>query len=510
MLARLIQTIDTSLFGNSSPDPAGITFLSNTGNLIISDSEVEETVLWAGVNLQSINTNGAVSSVGSTVAFSAEPTGLTYDFNNSSLFISDDSSRRVYNISSGNDEIFGTTDDYLINQFNTRSFGSADPEGIALNSYTGNLFIADGKDNRIYEVTTNGSLINSFDTASFGLFDPEGIDFNIESGNFFIVGQPSDKVFEVNINGDLVQKLDISTASAVKPAGLALAPSSDNVNNLSLYIADRGIDESEDIYENDGKVYEFSLENSIYATSRDTIVLNGISFDDEDIFAYNPHTGNWSQYLDGSDLNLASNDIDAVHINDDGSVLFSLNKDSNITDLGSVDDSDILRFTPTSTGDNTSGYLEVYFDGSDVGLNRKSEDIDAISLDSNGDILISTNGSYSINGLSGTDEDVLIFSPQYLGESTAGSFSLYIDGSDIGLDTNANEDIKGISAIGDDELIFSTLSDFEVEGVMGTGGDLLSFSHDSIGNDTSGIFQEFSNSVANGFGDQIIADFSIV
>ncbi|WP_019506511.1 esterase-like activity of phytase family protein [Pleurocapsa sp. PCC 7319] len=520
-MTTLIQTIDTSLFSPPSPDPAGIVFLEDSNSfLLISDSEVEETPIFAGVNLFTTNLDGNVTNTGDTLSFSAEPTGLSYDSANDILFVSDDANQRIYQVTSGNDGIFGTSDDNLIDELATGSigrtdpdpFGSGDPEDVAFRPGSGTLFISEGINHRIYEVNTDGNLISSFDTTDFGLFDPEGIEFNPESGNFFIVGEPTDELFEVTADGNLVQRININEANPVQPAGVTIAPSSDNTANRSLYIADRGIDESVDINENDGKVYEFALEETIFATVRDTVNLNGNTFNDEDVFAYNARTGTWSQYFDGSDVGLSSGDLDAIHLNDDGSLLFSLNASNNtVSGIGNVDDSDIVRFIPTSTGTNTAGNFELYFDGSDVGLTQGGEDIDAISIHSDGDIFISTNGFFDVEfgTVTGEDKDVLRFSPDSLGSLTSGNWSLYLDGSDVGL-SGSNEDIKGLSIYDDDEIVVSSLSDFAANDVTGNGSDLFSFKSTTLGDNTSGIFSLFSDGAANGFGNQVIADFTIV
>jgi len=521
-MARLIQVINTSEFASPSPDPAGIVYLSDTNRLLISDSEVEETPIFQGDNLFTTTLEGNVTNFGNTLGFSTEPTGLAYNVNNKRLFISDDATRRIITLTAGADGVFGQDNDNFVNQFPTRPFGSSDPEDVVFHPDTGTLFIADGLDNIIYQVDTRGNLIDSFDTASFGLSDPEGIGLNTVNGNFLIVGEPTNQLFEVTVDGNLVQTIDISAANPVQPAGVTMAPSSEDSSQFSVYIVDRGIDESEDINENDGRLYEFSLEdepdpeppnevnNTIYATSRDTVTLNGNNFADEDVVIFNPNTNTWSQFLDGSDLGLASRDIDGLHVNDDGSVLLSLNQDGNINGLGFVDDADIVRFVPSSTGDNTSGTFERYFDGSDVGLNVNAEDIDAISIADNGDILISTNGSYNITGLSGNDEDILAFSPSNLGGNTTGSFSLYVDGSDVGLNNNSSEDIKGVSALDNGDLVLSTVGSFQVSGLSGNGSDLFSFDSSSLGDNTSGSFSSFADGTNNGFGSQVIADISIV
>ena len=61
--------------------------------------------------------------------------------------------------------------------------------------------------------------------------------------------------------GELIGMLDISAAGAANPAGLAIAPSSTDPGRMSLYIADRAVDNNSDPNENDGKVYEFMIED---------------------------------------------------------------------------------------------------------------------------------------------------------------------------------------------------------------------------------------------------------
>ena len=511
MTIRLVRSTNTSAFSSPSPDPAGIVYLSNIDRLLISDSEVNETPLFQGDNLFTVNLNGTPSDFGDVLDFSTEPTGLTHNCFTDTLFISDDAARRISEISSGNDGVFGTEDDTLVNRFPTRPFGSDDPEDLAYHSDTNTLFITDGLDSVVYEVDLDGNLVSNFNTNNFGLSDPEGVGINDRSGHLFMVGEPTDFVFETTVDGDLVQKIYIGNANPVQPAGVEIAPRSNgNPNQTSLYVVDRGIDEREDINENDGKLYEFALSSTIYATTRETVNINGNTFADEDVIAYDARTGRWFKFLDLSDLGLGNREVDAVHRNNDGSFLLSFNQDFNLDGLGFLDDTDIVRFVPSSVGRNTAGTFERYFDGSDVGLAAGSEDIDAISIASNGDILLSTNGSYSVdNGLSGGDEDILAFTPTSLGENTAGTFSLYLDGSDIGL-TNSSEDIKGISVVDNGDVILSTPGAYSAGGLNGSGGDLISFEPTSLGDNTAGNYSIFSDSLGNGFGNQVIADFSLV
>ena len=74
----------------------------------------------------------------------------------------------------------------------------------------------------------------------------------------------------------------------------------------------------------------------------------------------------------------------------------------------------------------------MYFDGSDVGLTTSGEDVDAFELLSNGKIVLSTDGSASVPGVSSGAEDLLIFTPSSLGATTSGTYAMYFDGSDVG------------------------------------------------------------------------------
>jgi hypothetical protein len=105
-----------------------------------------------------------------------------------------------------------------------------------------------------------------------------------------------------------------------------------------------------------------------------------------------------------------------------------------------VQPADVLRFVPTSLGDQTAGTWSRYFRGADVGLSGPSEDIDAIDVtltDAGATtLLLSTRGNFSVPGLSGSKEDVFAFT--FRGQPrlpTVGTFSraLVLDGSRFGL-----------------------------------------------------------------------------
>jgi hypothetical protein len=227
---------------------------------------------------------------------------------------------------------------------------------------------------------------------------------------------------------------------------------------------------------------------------------------DEDILAYDTGAGSWTMYFDGSDVGLTgsgSRDVNAFFLMADNSILLSFVGATTIPDVGSVDDSDIVRFVPTSLGPTTAGTFEWYFDGSDVGLSSNGEDIDAIGFAPDGRLLISATGSVSVSGASGADEDLFAFDPTQLGSTTAGSWSLYFDGSDVDLGGVSSEDVTGAwvdTATGD--IYLTTLGAFSVTGLSGSSPDIFICTPSSLGNATACAYSAYFNGAASGIGSE--------
>lgn len=239
----------------------------------------------------------------------------------------------------------------------------------------------------------------------------------------------------------------------------------------------------------------------------------GFGFADEDILAYDTATGIWSRHFDGSDVGLSGSgarDVDAFHLLDDGSILISVVGATTIPDVGSIDDSDIVRFVPTSLGNNTAGTFEWYFDGSDVGLTSNGEDVDAVHVLDNGDLLISTSGGFSVTGVSGNDEDLARFTPTSLGATTSGTWQAYFDGSDVGLSNSSDEDTWGSWVDpSNGDIYITSRGTFSVTGLTGDGADIYICTPGSIGASTSCTFSAYWDGSANGFGGERMDGFFI-
>jgi uncharacterized protein YjiK len=405
-VASLVGTIETWQFSPPSPDPAGITYLGQFGELLISDSEVNEMSIFTGVNQFQVTLSGSLVDTLTTTLYSNEPTGVTWNPANFHLFYSDDSRDEIFEVNPGADGLYDTPDD-ILTSFDTRDFASNDPEGVTYDSSQGVLFIVDGVNSEVYRVSpgSNGVFdgvspagddqVTSFDTESLGLTDPEGIAFDSDFGHLYAVGKPDELVFHMTTTGTLLRTLDISAANPDKPAGLAYAPSSVNPGETNLWIVTRGTDNNSDPNENDGMAYEFSLPSfsgnalptvtitapstGTTSTEGDLITFTGTATDAED----GDLTASlaWTSSLDGSIGSGGSFSTSALSA---GTHTIT----ASVTDGGGSEGSDAITVTVNVEGLNTlevrvaagsddaeesasgtvslsSSDLELVFDGSD-------------------------------------------------------------------------------------------------------------------------------------------------
>ncbi len=151
-----------------------------------------------------------------------------------------------------------------------------------------------------------------------------------------------------------------------------------------------------------------------------------------------------------------------------------------------VDDSDIVKLSIYSSG---AWRHDVYFDGGDVGLSTGSENIDAFAILPNGKLLLSTVGRVNVSGVAADGEDILLFDPTELGSRTAGSWQLYVDGSDLGL--SSWEGLDGVSVLSDGRLVISTDRDGQVPNASFEPEDLLVLKLSQTGAQSIGTWQRY-------------------
>ena len=192
--------------------------------------------------------------------------------------------------------------------------------------------------------------------------------------------------------------------------------------------------------------------------------------------------GGWQLVFDASDVGIIQ-DVNAIDVLDDGSILMSLLAGQTVPGLGKVAPQDIIRFVPTSLGATTAGTFEWYLDGSDVGLTTTGEKIDAIDVQEGiyGGLRISLAGKGSVPRQSGgnlavADEDLINFVAVRYGDNTAGKWRMNLKGSTVpGMaaeDINAyNKFVLWPASRTVDMLVMG--SAFTIDGVSGGPDDLF-------------------------------------
>jgi len=297
--ATLIRLTDTSLWMTPSPDPSAVTYLPGEDRLLIADAEVNEIpTLFTGDNAYLTERTGVFESSWSAIDVTDEPSGMTYDPVSGHLFIATDNSpRRVHEIDPGDDGQHFTADD-VVTSIDTGDFGSRDAEGLSWNPILGVLHLVDGFGDRLYTIDPGGNdvfdgvppsgddVVTSVDLAALGLTDPEGVAFDPLSEQLYIVGKPGGRLLHVTADGQRLRTVVLDSQALFKPAGLVIAPSSLDNGADSLYLVDRGVDNDSDPNENDGRLFEFALpplpgnappQVAIMAPTDDTVFTAGDS-----------------------------------------------------------------------------------------------------------------------------------------------------------------------------------------------------------------------------------------
>ena len=271
LTVSLVHVIETSTWSPPSPDPIGLAYLASVREMVVVDSEVDETKLFRGANVFMMTLAGKVKRSFSTTPYSNEPTDVATGRRSKVLFISDDNQNKVFIVKRGTDRTLGTADD-RVTSFSGDPFHAGDPQGLAF--VKGDLFIANGHDNHntpaIFRVDKgqNGKfdgpspggddVVTKIDTAPLGLNDPEDVAYDPKAKHLFIVSSTERLIAETTLDGKLLNLIDISFTGIHAPAGIALAPGSNDPSAQHIYVADRGLDNNAFPNENDGLIVELA------------------------------------------------------------------------------------------------------------------------------------------------------------------------------------------------------------------------------------------------------------
>ena len=267
----VINTVQTSLWDPPSPDPSGITYRPDTGQLMTCDAEVEEVVngvtYYEGVNIWTHTRTGVVTSTYTTVGHSNEPVGISFDPAGGRLWYSDDVRGSIFEVAFGPDGNFGTGDDVVRELRNYDDAGCTDIEDLTYNSFDGHIYttadsthickIGVGPSGTFNGVPPQGDdvvTIVSVPTSPF--LDPEGIVYDPFWNTLVIADRATRDLYEITPEGGVLRKIDVNFPGGTKPAGVTIAPGSLNPMLRNYYVVDRKVDNDGDPNENDGRLFE--------------------------------------------------------------------------------------------------------------------------------------------------------------------------------------------------------------------------------------------------------------
>lgn len=292
-----------------------------------------------------------------------------------------------------------------------------------------------------------------------------GNDYDSDSGTVaFAPGETSQTITLNIIDDETVETDEIFAVNLINPVGAEILDG----EGIATIVSD-------DVS---------SAPNALLLAVNQSHTLEGLTIDPQDIVQFDGTS--FSLFFDGSDVGLGWAKISAFDVISETEILLSFTDALTIEGLGSVDDSDIVKFEATSLGDITAGSFSLYFDGSDVGLSSNGEDIDALTGLPDGSLLISTTGNLKPAGtVIANDEDIVRFAPTSMGANTAGTFTQYLDGSDLALDGN---DIDGFAINADGDLMLSTTGEFSTSDVVVTDEDIFTMTPNELGATTTGTF----------------------
>ena len=158
----------------------------------------------------------------------------------------------------------------------------------------------------------------------------------------------------------------------------------------------------EDLFAGDEEIDSVHLlaNGNIILSTASEATLGGLTFRNGDLIEYNPTTDVGTLYFD-ENLFGSNEDIDAVHILDNSNIILSIIDGATLGGL-TFGSGDLAEYNPTTD------VATLFFDGS---LFDGSENIDAVHILDNGNIILSTEGAATLGGLTFANGDLAEYNP---------------------------------------------------------------------------------------------------
>jgi len=195
--------------------------------------------------------------------------------------------------------------------------------------------------------------------------------------------------------------------------------------------------------------------------------LGGLTLRDGDLAEYNP-VANTATLFFSEGLFSSGEDVDAVHVLDNGHIILSTESGATLGGL-SFRDGDLVEYDPVT--DTASLFF-------DEGLFCDGEDIAALSVLPSGNLILSTESSARLGGLSFRDGDLVEYNPLTNTASLFFSEDLF----------SCGEDIDAVHVLANGNIILSTEGGARLGGLTFEDGDIVKY--DPATNTTTLSFDE--------------------
>ncbi len=195
----------------------------------------------------------------------------------------------------------------------------------------------------------------------------------------------------------------------------------------------------------------------VFLSTDEGETLGGLSFEDEDLAQYNTATGDATLFFNGDAAFDSEEDLNAAHVLPNGHVLLSTDGDVTLGGLTFGDD-DIVEYDPVT------GTASLFFDGGSL-FGNDFENIDAVHVLPNGNLVISTTNSTALGGLGFEDGDLAEYNP------VTDTATLFFD-EDL---FSGNEDIDAVHVLPNGNIVLSTADGATLGGLTFKDGDLAEY-----------------------------------
>jgi VCBS repeat-containing protein len=260
---RVARVIEPDQLGLANP--AGLAFSPGNGTLLLV-TRTPGTPPGSATDIELITLDeDRVGSVRIAAAV-ADPVNMAFDGDANRLLIFQSANNQLIEILARSD---GSLDPQTLRRVDAGSWGLKNPQGLTVDPASGQLFILDAGNSKIFGVEPDPQLgferpiVSEIDLAWAGSADLRGLAFDPTNGHLHVLEPAAQALYELTETGDVVATRDLSGFDFHNPQGMTFGPSGDSTDDplqMNLYIADSGLGGAGSTFAEIGHITELTFE----------------------------------------------------------------------------------------------------------------------------------------------------------------------------------------------------------------------------------------------------------